>query len=313
MPPQTQPRIIYFGTPAAATIPLGALLQASYQVVAVVTQPDRPFGRHGTPTPSPVKTFAQAHGLAIWQPERSRDLAVALASSPADVGVLFSYGNILPTVVLEAFAHGILNLHPSLLPRYRGPSPVQQAILDGVAETGVTIIRLDEQLDHGPIVASAPTTIGPAETAAELLDRLVALGSQKLLEVLPRYLRGELKPVPQVEAAASWTKALQREDGQIDWQATAVQLYRQWRAYQPWPGAFTRWGPRRLKIITAAVGQATPPGLPPGTVVEREGRLLVACSQGALELESVQLQGGQVQPAAAFVRGHPTFVGARLG
>ena len=306
------PRVVFFGTPAAAVEVLAAVLAARYPVAAVVTQPDRPSGRGGVPTPPPVKVFARQRGIPVLQPARSADIAPSLQKLSAVVGILFSYGKLLPPAVLQVLPFGILNVHPSLLPRYRGPTPVAQAIIDGSERTGATVIKLDEQLDHGPIVAQVSTRVADDERAPELLQRLVAIGTGTLLAALPAYLNGTFSPLPQDHAHATYTKIISRDDGRIRWSFPAASLHRRWRAYQPWPGIFTSWTNRRLRVVDCYPHGGNVPMLLRGQVARFNGVVLVGCGEGRLQLRAIQLEGGKILAVEEFLRGHPTFVGAQL-
>ncbi len=304
--------LIFFGTADLSAAVLRALVEAGYNVVAAVSQPDRPGGRGKPVRATPVKLAAQALRLACWQPPRVRDgLPDMMAARPV-AGVLYAYGQLLPPEVLKIFPRGILNLHPSLLPRYRGPSPVPQAILDGARDTGVSIIRLDNQLDHGPLMAQVSTPIGPTETASELLARLVKLGIALLLEVLPRYLRGGVTLTAQVDRDCSFTRKILRDDGRIAWNQPSELIFRQYRALQPWPGIFTFWQGIRVKLTRITPAAVAVNGAP-GTVSARGPRVRVACGQGAVVIHDLQAEGKKVMTVAEFLLGHPAFARAQLG
>lgn len=307
-----QPGLVFFGSPPLAAELLKKLVEKKFRVIAAVTQPDRPAGRTLALQPPAVKIAAEQFGIRVLQPTNLIDALATLQALQPVVGVLFAYGRILPTSWLDVFPSGILNLHPSLLPRYRGPSPVSQAILDGVTETGVSVIRLDEQLDHGPIVGQQVCEIPPDVTADQLLTRLLGQGSDLLIELLPRYLAGKIQPRPQDETLATYTRPVSREDGRIDWSDTAEAVYRKYRATFPWPGVFTTWQNRRLKLLELS---PIPSALQPsaGTVVGDGGRLVVACSQGAVSVGRLQLEGKSPVDGKDFLRGHPSFAGSRLG
>ena len=309
-------KIAFMGTPAFAVPVLGGLLDAGHEAVAVYTQPDKPAGRGRRPAQPPVKEYALARGLPVLQPSslRSQGVQDQLESLAPDVVVVAAYGRFLPPPVLDLPPLGCLNVHPSLLPKYRGPSPVSSAILNGEAVTGVTIIRLDEGMDSGPIVAQTEEPIGVRETAEELTARLFLLGASLLVEVLPRWARADIQARPQDDSQATVTKLLSREDGEIDWGLGAGQIARQVLAYHPWPGTFTRWSGKTLKIMEASMvvleGEAPSP---PGLVVSlADGGLGVATGDGVLAVERLQLQGRQVVSARDFVRGHPEVSGSVL-
>lgn len=308
----SQPGLVFFGSPPLAAELLKKLVEEKFRVIAAVTQPDRPAGRAQALQPPAVKIAAEKLGVRVLQPANLIDAVATLQALQPVVGILFAYGRILPKSWLDVFPSGILNLHPSLLPRYRGPSPVSQAILDGVTETGVSVIRLDEQLDHGPIISQWACKIAPEETADALLSRLVRQGSGLLCDLLPQYLAGKIQPRPQDETLATYTRPVSREDGRIDWSDTAEAVYRKYRAYVPWPGVFTTWQNRRLKLLELSpIPSASQQ--PDGTVVGAGGRLVVACSQGAVSVGRLQLEGKSPVDDKDFLRGHPSFAGSRLG
>lgn len=312
-------RVLFMGTPDFAVPSLRALTEqanAGLAVAGVVTRPDKPVGRKQQVVFSPVKQFALEHDIPVYQPgplRRPEALALLRDLAP-DLIVVAAFGQILPSDVLALPLHGCLNVHASLLPRWRGASPINAAILAGDAETGVTIMLMDAGLDTGPALAQRATPIGSAETAGELSDRLALLGADLLVETVPRWLAGVITPEPQDESRATVTRLLQKSDGRLDWQRPAEELARQVRAHTPWPGAFTTWEGRTLKILRArAISFET--DLPPGACFASAGEaaLAVICGEGALALEVIQLEGKRAMPSAEVVRGHPALASARLG
>ena len=307
-------RVIFLGTPAFAVHPLLALhADPRVTVVAVVTQPDRPAGRSGDPQPPPVKRAAAAYGIRVLQPETLKDPAVVaeLAALAPDVGVVAAYGEILRRDVLAIPPLGYLNIHPSLLPRWRGPTPVTGAILAGDAETGVSIMLLEPKMDTGPLLLQERQPLLPDGRAGALNDALFQRGAALLPGVLVDYAAGRLAPVPQQHEAATVTKLLRKSDGQIDWAAPAIQIERMTRAYDPWPGALTVWRGQPLKILAARVidHQAAPPG----TLLDTADGVAVTSGSGALLLETVQPAGRRAQPAADWRRGIRDLGAERLG
>lgn len=300
-------RLIFLGSPAFAVHPLAALAAAGHELVAVVTQPDRPAGRDRRLSAPPVKQAAQALGLPVLQPESLRDPAVVaqLAALAPEAGVVAAYGAILRKNVLAIPPLGYLNIHPSLLPLHRGPTPVAGAILAGEPETGVTIIRLDPGMDSGPILAQAVVPLTPNARAGPLTDELFQLGAQLLLEVLPRYAAGELTPRPQAHSQATLTGMLKKEDGLIDWTLPALVIERMVRAYDPWPGATTSWAGQSLRLLAALVAPEWAGVEPPGSLLGRGagGGPLVATGSGALELCELQPAGRRVMSGAAWLAG----------
>ncbi len=297
------PRVVFMGTPAFA-VPILAALVERYPVVGVVTQPDRPAGRGNRLTPPPVKVWALAHGLPVYQPERlSRPEALAqLQAWNPDLIVVAAYGQILKPQVLNLPKYGCINVHASLLPRWRGAAPVAYAIWHGDEETGVTIMLMDEGLDTGPILSQRAVPILPEDTQESLSQRLAQVGADLLLETLPRYLAGEIQPQPQDESRATYAPMLRREQGLLDFTQPAEQLARQVRAFYPWPGTFTFWKGKRLKVLQARAVQDVPqeaPGLPRIW----QGLPAVTTGQGWLALTKVQLEGRKPVTGDAFLRG----------
>ena len=304
------------GTPAVVTPVLEALLDMGAQVAGVYCQPDRPRGRGLEVEAPPVKRWAQARGLPVFQPASLRrpDSQAHLAALRPDVIVVAAYGRILPPEVLRLPPRGCLNLHPSLLPKYRGPAPVAAAILHGDPVTGVTLMLMDEGMDTGPVLAQREEPVRPDDTTETLTARLFRLGAALLRETLPRWVRGEVVPKPQDDARATVTKKIEKEDGEADFTRPAAVLERQLRAYTPWPGLYTRWRRQGLKLL-----EATPLLLPvedgPGLVValrEVGVPVGVVCGEGVLGLRRLQLEGRRPVSAQEFINGHRDFVGSRL-
>ncbi len=311
-----RPRVVFLGTPEFSVPSLEALAKTGqYEIVCVITQPDRPAGRGRKPRPSPVRQAAERLGLPVWTPEnlRSPEAVERLRQLAPDVGVVVAYGEILRPNVLAIPPRGFVNVHASLLPKYRGASPVQAAILAGDRETGVTIMLMDAGMDTGPILAQRRIPIAEDETGASLAEKLARLGAELLVETLPRWLAGEIEPQPQDDAQASKTWRLKKEDGRVDWTRPAEFLARQVRAYTPWPGTFTTWDGKLLKIRRAHAVQRPLEGAQPGEVRSLPEGLAVATGDGWLVLDEVQLEGRKAVSGEAFLRGHPQIVGARLG
>lgn len=253
--------VVFFGSPPEAVESLSVLRAAGFEIASVYTRPDRPAGRGSRLTPTAVKAWAMERGLDVRAPEdlRSRDALRRLANTSADAFVVAAYGRILPPAVLDVPRLGVINVHPSLLPKYRGPSPVQTAILDGVPETGVTIMQLDEGMDTGMVLrSSGPVPLDGTERAGELMARLFSLGARMLPGVLTDLTDGRLTPVPQDDSMASVTRLIKRGDGEVDWRRPARYLERMVRAYDPWPGVFTTWYTGTLKILDASVAEDGP-------------------------------------------------------
>ncbi len=303
------------GTGDFAAPALTALLDASYRVVGVYTRPDRRSGRGKKLSPTPIKAHALIQGLTVLQPPslRSREALDELESLSPDVIVVAAYGLILPRRALEQPEHRCLNVHPSLLPAYRGPSPVASAILNGERVTGVTIMEMDEGMDTGPTVAARETAIGPRETAGDLTARLSRMGADLLVETLGAWVNGDVAARPQDESRATVTRRLSKEDGRIDWAKGAGRLALQVRAYGPWPGSFTEMNGKLLKVLEATAAQSDP-GAPAGKVLSLpDGRVGVASGAGVLVLHRLQLEGRRPVSASELIRGYPGLVGSRLG
>lgn len=298
----TQPRVVFMGSPEFA-LPTLRALAAHYPVVGVVTQPDRPAGRGKRLTPPPVKVLAQELGLPLMQPRRLRDpeAMARLREWAPDLIVVTAYGQILRPEVLQLPRYGCLNVHASLLPRWRGASPIQHAILAGDAETGVTIMLMDEGLDTGPILRQRATPVGPEETAGQLSARLAEMGADLLIETLPDYLAGALQPQPQDDSRATYAPLLKKEDGRLDFTRPAAYLARQVRAFDPWPGTFTNWEGQILKVKRAYAVAAPSPG--PGVRLVHEGLPAVGTGEGVLVLVEVQPAGKRAMSGADFLRG----------
>ena len=307
-------RIVFFGTPAFAVPTLEALLRSPHPVVAVVTQPDRPHGRGHHVTDGPVKACARQHDLPVLQPERLRAPGVleALASDRADLGVVAAYGKLLPPAILATPRLGMINVHASLLPKYRGAAPVHRAVMAGEAETGVTIMRIVEALDAGPMLALVRRPIDPDDTS-DLVERdLARLGADLLVEVVDRLARGPMAEVPQDEQLATYAPRLTRGDGLIDWTRSARAIHNQVRGLHPWPLAFTYLEGRRLIVRRTAPAPA-PSAASPGTIIEAAAdRLLVATGEGVLAVRELQLEGRRPVGARDFLSGHPVQAGAVL-
>jgi methionyl-tRNA formyltransferase len=310
-------RILFLGTPEIAAIALDRVAHApQITLVGIVTQPDRPSGRGRALQPPPVKQRALDLGLRvpILQPETLRDPQVVaeIGALAPDVGIVAAYGEILRRDMLRLPPAGYLNIHPSLLPRHRGPAPVTGAILAGDAEVGVSVMRLTPRMDAGPLLAQHREPLPDDARAGELTARLFGVGAQLLLDVLPAYLDGTLEAIPQDEALATYTSLIQKQDGTIDWSLPAAQIERMTRAYDPWPGAQTLIRRQPLRIIAAQVVPETQ-DLPPGSLIERNARLYVATGAGALELVTVQPAGKRPLAAIEWRRGLRDVAGVRLG
>ena len=312
-------RIVFMGTAELACASLKALLDSpSFEVLGAVTQPDRPKGRDLKLQPSPVKKIAVSNGLPIWQPERARhpDFLVELAALRLDVLVVAAYGQILPQSMLDLPRYGGVNVHTSLLPKYRGAAPIQWAILNDEAETGVTIMKMAAGLDTGDILSRRSVPILPEDNSATLHDRLAVLGAELLVPTILDYTSGGITPQPQAEAEASYARKITKEDGRLDWAQSARTLWNRVRAFTPWPGAFTslpgNGTPRLLKIFRVTIEEGRHSS--PGEILQADKTgLVVACGQGALRIHELQLEGGRKMTATELLTGHPLQLGTRMG
>lgn len=311
-------KIIYMGTPDFAVGPLKAIIDAGYEVTAVVTQPDKPKGRSDRLVPSPVKEVAVEHGIPVLQPVRLRDPGSIeeLRAYPADIIVVAAFGQILPREVLEMPEFGCVNIHASLLPHLRGASPIQHAILMGDKESGVTIMQMDEGLDTGDILIQESIPIEDDDTGGSLFDKLAVVGSGLIVKALPLIERGELTPVPQDEALADHVGMLKKSMGQIDFSRPAVEIERQVRGMDPWPGAYTSYNGKQLKIWKTVVDiTSNHAGLPaPGTVVGTDKTsVYVSTGDGVLRIDELQLEGKKRMSVRDFLLGQHVNAGDRLG
>lgn len=307
-------RIVFMGTPDFAAEALEAVIAAGYEVAAVVTQPDRQKGRGKSIAMSPVKECALRHGIDVLQPVRLRqpEAIEELRAYPADLFIVAAFGQILPKEVLDMPRLGCVNIHASLLPAYRGAAPIQWAILDGLKETGVTIMKMDVGLDTGDILMSEKIVIADDDTGESLFNRLSRLGAQAIVKAIPLIEQGKLKPVKQDDSKSSYAKMLTKEMGEIDWNKDAVILERYVRGLNSWPGAYTYKDGKQLKIWKADVveGQYKDPG----TIIEADKKgLVVACKCGALRITELQLEGKKRMETSAFLLGYKMDPGDRLG
>jgi methionyl-tRNA formyltransferase len=305
------PGLVFMGTPEFAATILGALIYARESILAVYTQPPRPAGRGHRVQPSPVQLLAERSGLAVRYPASLRNpeaIAEFAALKPA-VAVVAAYGLILPRAMLEVPPLGCLNVHASLLPRWRGAAPIERAILAGDRLTGITIMQMEEGLDSGPILLQQSLEIGPQATTGSLTAELARLGARLILEALDRARHGRLEPRPQPQAGITHAAKIRREEGRLDWRHEALSLERRVRAFTPAPGAFFEAMGERIRVLSA-VPLPGESGAGPGTVLD--DRLSVACGKGALRLLQVQRAGRAPLDAAAFLRGFRIPVGTML-
>ena len=312
-------RIIYFGTSPFAVPALQALVDDDrFEVCLVVSQPDKPVGRKQTLTPSPVSVLARKRNLPLFQPDKLRGNEEALSKlreCDADFFIVAAYGKILPQSVLDIPKQGSLNLHGSILPAYRGASPIQEAILNGEQETGVSLMQMDAEMDHGPVYEEVREVVSPTDTFTTLEEKLSVAAAKLLIEKLPEIAANALSPTPQSHDDATFTKIIKKEDGKIDWSSEdAARIERKIRAFDPWPGVFTVWNrdnsPLRLRILGAEVVEDVAGA--PGSVSSRNGALVVTTVNGGLRINLLQPEGKKEMDADTFLRGYPGIVDTTL-
>ncbi|MBP7687706.1 MAG: methionyl-tRNA formyltransferase [Thermoflexales bacterium] len=307
--------VIFMGSPQFAVPTLDALMHA-YPVLAVYTQPDKPAGRGKTLTAVPVAQWAAAHHLAIYQPRSFRKDPAAIEHLRAlqpDVIVVAAYGLILPQAVLDIPRFGCVNVHGSILPRHRGAAPIAAAILAGDAETGITIMQMDAGMDTGPMLSVGREPIRSDDTTLSLGERMSHLGAQLLIDTLPGYLNGSIKPLAQPADGVTYSPKINKSDAQIDWTRSAIEIDRAVRAYMPWPGAFTEWNGQLVKVLKTGIRDQESGIRDQGTVIRlADGAIGVVTGDGVLELIEIQLAGRKAMSARDFVRGQPNFINAQF-
>lgn len=308
-------RTVFFGTPAFAVPSLEMLVAEGYEVVGVYTQPDRPAGRGRGDAAPPVKQAALAHGLTVHQPRSLRrgDAAEHFVALAPEMVVLAAYGLFLPQSILDVAPHGNLNVHPSLLPRHRGASPIMAALLAGDSETGSTIFLMDEGMDTGPILTQQTLPIEESDTTGGLTERLAFHGAELLRDTIPAWLERRIAPVAQDESQATLSHMVEKSDGLLDWSLPAEELARRVRAFDPWPSTFSYWQGKQLRVLEALASDDAL-GDPPGRVVRLSGsgEAAVSTGRGALVLRRVQMEGRKSMAIDDFLRGQPAFIGAVL-
>ncbi|MBN1935910.1 MAG: methionyl-tRNA formyltransferase [Anaerolineae bacterium] len=307
-------RIVFMGSPEYA-VPCLEALHEHYPAILVITQPDQKQGRGREICISPVKEAALSRQLDIWQPVslRTKTAIQRLEDFQPDLYVTAAIGHILTPEILEIPVHGCINVHASLLPRWRGAAPISAAILHGDSETGVTLMKTDPGLDTGPILAQTRCPVEPHDTAVTLTARLARLGADLLIATLPHWLAGEIVPQPQPAEGATYCRRLEKQDGEIDWRQPAALIERMIRAYTPWPGAYTFYRGQQLNVLRARVFAKERREYAPGTVLALNGNVAVQTGKGALVLQTVQLAGKRTLDIDVFCRGQRDLIGARLG
>jgi methionyl-tRNA formyltransferase len=313
-------KIIFMGTPEFGATILENLIRNDLKPVLVITETDKPAGRKKIITPPIVKTAALRYNISIAQPKNISDSVCQIRDLKPDLIIVAAYGQIVPKIILEIPKFGCLNVHPSLLPKYRGPSPVQYAILNGDKETGVSIMLLDEKMDHGDVLSCASRQITGKETASILLKELTQIGAKLLVDTIPKWINNEIKPMPQDNTKATYTKILKKEDGKIDWTKPAEEIERQIRAFDPWPGCYTlcednKFNIKTIKIWKAGVQKSTkagPFGNPGKTYMATNEKIAVQTGADFLIIEELQPESGKRMRAEEFLKGHSDFIGTIL-
>ena len=309
-------KIVFMGTPDYAATALEAILQAGYEVTGVVCQPDKPKGRSGALSACPVKECALKYNLPVFQPERIKrpEAVEELKKFPADVFVVAAFGQILSEEILTMPKYGCINIHASLLPKYRGAAPIQWCIVDGEKETGVTIMQMDAGIDTGDILFTKKVAITEEETGGSLFDKLSQAGAELIVEALPKIEAGEVSPVKQDEAQSNYARMLKKEDGQINWNRPAEEIGRLVRGMDPWPSAFTYYRGKQFKIWKAQAVDGGTEGLLPGTIaqIEKQG-IWIACGSGMLQVTEAQMEGKKRMSAADLMNGRTLEMNERLG
>lgn len=294
-------KVVFFGTHHfAATILQGLINSPLFDIQLVITQSDKPVGRKQKLQKSPIKLLAESHGLPVAQPDSLKTCTLAHLHT-CELGVCAQYGLIIPQTILNTPKYGMINVHTSLLPQYRGASPIQSALINGEEETGVTLMKMDAGLDTGPILWQKALKIEPDDTYPTIEEKLAKIAILGLTEAIPGYINGRLTPTPQNNSQTTICKELTREDGKIDWRKTAQEIYNQYRGLTPWPGVWTTWNNKRLKLLQIRPTDKT---LPAGKVLVEGDKIYIGASDKAIEILELQLEGKQKMLAKSFVNGY---------
>jgi len=295
-------RIIFAGTSQFGIPTLEKLLSLNYQLATVVTQPDKPVGRKQVLTPSPIKVWALKHNIPVEQPEKIGQLQTQISDLKPDLLLVAAYGQIIPKAILDLPRFGSINIHGSLLPKYRGASPIQSAILNGDKETGITLIKMDEQMDHGPIIAKEVLRLSGSETFPELYEKLSHVSAELVSKALPEWFSGRVKAAEQIHTHATYTKLLKRDDGRLDWSSNAREIDQKIRALNPEPGTYTTLDGKTVKILAAETLNESKIELP-GKIYNRSGELAVKCLDGSILIKELQPEGKKPMSGKDFLNG----------
>jgi methionyl-tRNA formyltransferase len=307
-------KIVFFGSSHFSEKILAAL-SIKYEIVLVITQSDKPVGRKKIMQQTPVALLAKKLNLPLIKPEnlKSEETAALIENSKADLFVVVAYGKIIPQQILDFPQMGAINIHASLLPKYRGASPIHSALLNGDKETGITIMLMDAQMDHGPVLSKGALAIDDKDTFPELEKKLAILAEKLILTALPKFISGKLKAKTQEHQQATYTKIINRQDGEINWNRPAFEIYNKYRAYIIWPGIWTKWNNKILKITACKIYKGHFPEKYIGKVFQENKKVFVSCQVGFIEILQLQLEGKTAMPIANFLKGHKNFVGSLLG
>ena len=304
-------KIIFMGTPEFSVPVLNSLIQ-NYNIITVVTQPDKKVGRKQELTSSPVKKVALENKIEVLQPDKiDQSFVSEIKEINPDLIVVVAYGFILPQELLNIPKYGVINIHASLLPKYRGASPIQSAILNGDQVTGVSIMLINEKMDQGPILSQSEADIEPGETFSSLHDKLAILGSHLLIDTLPKYLNQEIKPIIQDDTQATYCQKITKDDGKIDWSKPATEIETMIRAFDPWPETWSYWGDKKLKILAGTVNNSRTLDKA-GTILKDGDNLLICTGEGNLQVKKIQLEGKKEMGVKDFLNGYPQIVGEVL-
>lgn len=293
-------KTVFFGTHEfAATILQGLLDSDIVSVEMVFTQPDRKTGRKQIMEESPVKKLAKKYNIPVEQPDSLKNFQYPISN--IQLAVVAQYGLIIPKIIIESFHRGMINVHGSLLPKYRGASPIQMALVNGEKTTGVTIMLMDEKMDHGPILSEQKIAIAEDDTFATLSQKMATVGAELLLDTIPKYLNGEIKPLEQAHEQATFTKLLNKDDGKIDFTKTAAEIYNLYRGFTPWPGIWCLRNGKRLKLLKIRKSEKT---LPVGEALAENKHIFIGCANGSIEVLELQLEGKSIMSASSFLNGY---------
>ena len=313
-------RIVFMGTSSFAATILKALIQAEHHIISVYTQKEKKSGRNQQITPSKVKLLAQKNNYSVFEPtEFNKETIEKLKEQKPDIIIVTAYGKILPKAVLDLPGFGVLNIHPSLLPRFRGPSPIQNAILENVTLSGTTIMLMDKEIDSGAILKQKQITLNPQETYQEILPKMAQISAQLLIETIPYWVKRKIKPIKQKEEEATYCQLIERSDGKIIWEETALNIYNKWRAFIVWPGIFTYWkvGDFNIRLKLEKISlmkkeKVVEVNYKLGQIFQLGDKIAVQAGDGAIVLEEIQLAGKNITAIKDFVNGHPNFINSIL-